>query len=322
MKPVQYLTNQNYSIDSYDLLTYRNPQQNCLHQSLPDEVGEGKTTIFELNQHMSYIETHYLPSKDLSILSRIDHQEPRLVVTLGLKGHSRFDGYPGDEVVFKQGYTTITAFKSSNGERRYLADKPVSQLRFSISKHWLDTFLGDKISARLFNKNETQVISHRPISAQGMTSAKQLTSGNIVKELHVLFIQGHTMTLLAAELAHLFEQNHHTTETFNQKDKAMAELARDILYHEFKNPPSVAELSSRVGTNQFKLKRMFHHFFNNTPYGLLSEFRMNHAYRLLESKQCHVTVVADQVGFKHASNFTAAFIKHFGITPKSVARKS
>ncbi len=130
------------------------------------------------------------------------------------------------------------------------------------------------------------------------------------------------MTILAAELDHLFEESHQNSGAFNQKDKAMAELARDILFLEFRNPPSVAELSNRVGTNQFKLKKIFHYFFDNTPYGLLSEFRMNHAYQLLESKQCHVSVVADLVGFTHASNFTTAFIKHFGIPPKMVARKS
>jgi AraC family transcriptional regulator, transcriptional activator of the genes for pyochelin and ferripyochelin receptors len=102
----------------------------------------------------------------------------------------------------------------------------------------------------------------------------------------------------------------------------LAELARDILCDEFRNPPSVAELSNRVGTNQLNLKKIFHHFFENTPYGLLSEFRMDHAYQLLESRRCHVSVVANQVGFTHASNFTAAFIKHFGIPPKAVAWKS
>lgn len=322
MKPGRHMTNDSYSIDSCDLLTHRKLHQNCLLQSLPDEVGGGHSTIFELNQYLSYIETHYAPSKNLTILSKIDHQEPRLVVTLGLKGHSRFAGCHGDEVVFKEGYTTITAFKSSNGERQYQADKPISQLRFSISKQWLDNYLGNNVSARLFDKKETRIISHRPISAQGIMSAKHLTASNVVKELQLLFIQGHTMTLLAAELAHLFEHSHQNSGPFNQKDKAIAELARDILHHEFRNPPSVAELSSRVGTNQFKLKKMFHHFFDNTPYGLLTEFRMNHAYHLLESRHCHVNVVADQVGFSHASNFTAAFIKHFGIAPKSVARKN
>ncbi|MDD1630677.1 MAG: AraC family transcriptional regulator, partial [Methylococcaceae bacterium] len=104
-------------------------------------------------------------------------------------------------------------------------------------------------------------------------------------------------------------------------DKDIAKLAQDILFNEFKNPPSVEALSKRVGTNQFKLKKMFHHFFNNTPYGLLLEIRMNNAYRLLESTRCHVSVAADFVGYSHASNFSAAFIRHFGISPKAISKK-
>jgi len=98
----------------------------------------------------------------------------------------------------------------------------------------------------------------------------------------------------------------------------IAKLAREILYHEFKNPPSVEKLSKRVGTNQFKLKKLFHHFFNTTPYGLILEIRMNYAYQLLKSTHCKVSVAADLVGYNHASNFSAAFTKYFGISPKSI----
>jgi AraC family transcriptional activator of pyochelin receptor len=321
MKPAQHMTNGSFSINSCDLPIHSQQHQNCRHQSLPDEAGMGRSAIFQLDQDLSYIETHYTPSKDLAILSKIDNQEPRLVVTLGLKGNSRFAGYHGNEVIFKEGYTTITTFKSSNGERQYEANKPIAQLRLSIGKQWLGKYLGENKSARLFDRKEAQLISHRPISAQGIMSARHLSACNVVKELQLLFMHGHAMTILAAELAHLFEDSHLHSGSFNQKDKAIAELAKDILFHEFRNPPSVAELSNRVGTNQFKLKKIFHHFLDNTPYGLLSEFRMNHAYQLLESKRCHVSVVADLVGFSHASNFTAAFIKHFGISPKTVARK-
>jgi len=126
---------------------------------------------------------------------------------------------------------------------------------------------------------------------------------------------------LAAELNHLGEEKSELSGRFNQKDRAIAELARDILVYEFKNPPSVKELSKRVGTNQLNIKNLFHHFFNNTPYGLLSEIRMSNAYQLLESTHCHVSVAADFVGYSHASNFSAAFIKHFGISPKTIAKK-
>ena len=77
-----------------------------------------------------------------------------------------------------------------------------------------------------------------------------------------------------------------------------------------------------MGTNQFKLKQLFHHFFTNTPYGLLLEIRMNNAYQLLETTECQVSVAADLVGYSHASNFSAAFMKHFGVSPKAVSKKT
>lgn len=106
---------------------------------------------------------------------------------------------------------------------------------------------------------------------------------------------------------------------FGRKDMYLATAAREILQREFKTPPSVAELARRVGVNQFKLKQMFHHYFHDTPYGVLLKIRMNHAYRLLESARCPVGVAAVAVGYRHASSFTAAFTRHFGIQPKRVA---
>lgn len=318
MKPARNMTNGSFSINICDLPIQCQPKQNCLHQSLPDELGIGQSAIFQLDQDLSYIDTRYTPSNNLAILSKIENQEPRLVVTLDLKGNSRFVSRGGDEIFFNEGYTTITSFNSSIGERQYLANETVTQLRLSIGKQWLTKYFGENKSAHLFDKKETQLISHRPISAEGLTSARHLTANNVSEELKLLFIHAQAMTILTTELAHLFGNK----DQYNQRDKSIAELARDILFSEFKNPPSIAELSKRAGTNEFKLKTLFHQFFNNTPYGLLFEFRMNKAYQLLATTNVQVASVSDSVGYNHASNFTAAFTKHFGIPPKAVAKKT
>lgn len=322
MKPAAYLTHGRFSIDSGDLPIQYHQQRNCLQQSLPNQLGDGQTTIFQLDQDLSFIDTQYTPANDLTILSKMDNHEPRIVVTLGLKGNSCFLGNVDSEVIFKAGFTTITSFNSSAGERQYDAQQSIRQLRLSIGKQWLDKYFGEIKSAQFFKKNNAKVISHKPISTQGIMSAQQLTNCNIAEELRLIYMHGQAMTLLAAELAHIFEDNNQYSGQYNQRDKAIAELARDILLDEFKNPPSVAELSKRAGTNQFKLKKLFHHFFNNTPYGLLFEHRMNHAYQLLESTHYQVAVVADLVGYNHASNFTTAFTTHFGISPKIVAKQN
>jgi AraC family transcriptional activator of pyochelin receptor len=312
MKETQLIIANRWSIRADDLPSLFQKHKNCLRQSLPEVAGVG----------LIYIETLYKPSKDLAVLSQIESQEPRMVVTLGLKGHSLFSGNQGDEVIFNEGHTTITAFNSSIGERQYEANKSITQLRFSMSKKWLDRYFGENKFTQLFNKSGIQQISHQPISRQGLCAAQQLLTGNVSSEVRRLFMHGQVMSVLAAELSYLGEEKFENSGRFNQKDREIAVWARDILFHEFKNPPSVEELSKRVGTNQFKLKQLFHHFFNNTPYGVVLEIRMNKAYQLLESTRCHVGVAADFVGYSHASNFSAAFIKYFGISPKTISKNS
>lgn len=311
-------TTKRWSISS-DELQLR-PQKDCLHQSLPEELGIGRSAIFQLDQDLSYIETRYTPSKDLAVLSRIDYQEPRLMVTLGLKGQSRFTGNNGDDLIFREGYTAITTLQSSIGERHYQAHKPTMQLRFALNKNWLDRYFGEDKAAQLFNKNGTQLLNYQPISLQAMYAAQQLLNCDVSAETSLMFMHGQAMSLLAYELIPLSENKRRNLMRLNQKDAAVAKSARDILLCEFRNPPSVEDLSKRVGTNQCKLKQLFHHFFNNTPYGLLLEIRMNNAYQLLESTRCQVSVAADLVGYSHASNFSTAFIKYFGISPKALQK--
>ena len=102
--------------------------QNCLHQPLTKDLGEGYSNICQLDDDLSYIETEYTPSRDLALLSKIDKQESRLVVTLGLKGQSRFACKQGQDILFNQGYTSISTFNSSVGERQFEANKHILQL--------------------------------------------------------------------------------------------------------------------------------------------------------------------------------------------------
>lgn len=295
--------------------------QNCLHQPLTEDLGEGCSNIYQLDADLSYIETEYEPSKDLAVLSQMAHHESRLVVALGLKGNSRFANQHGDDVIFNEGYTSITSFNSSIGERQFEANKPILQLRFSMNRNWLNRYFGVTKTNTLFNKKNIQTISYKPITIQGVLIAQQLRSSHVSNDIKKLFIHGHAITLLASELSHLFSSDCKKTEQFSRKDKEIANTARDILFQEFNSPPSVEQLSRRAGTNQFKLKKLFHHFFKNTPYGVLLEIRMNRAHQLLESSHCHVNIAANFVGYRHASNFSTAFIKFFGVSPKNISKR-
>lgn len=303
------------------LLTEYRPAEHCMQQMLPTTFGSGHSKTFELDRGLSLIETRYRPTTDIAVLSTQELREPRMVITLALKGHSRFIDHNGSELSFKQGCATITTFGSIAGERHYRADcGATEQIRLVLSKSQLQHIFGADSTARFFSRSTMRLLSCRPISAQGMLAAQQLTACNVADAVKPLYREGLARTLLAAELHPLFTQAQRDTGKLSPRDKPKAMLARDILYAEFRSPPSIAALARRVGTNQCKLKQLFHHFFANTPYGLLLTIRMNHAYQLLESGQYHVGVVADLVGYRHASNFSAAFTQYFGIPPKQISK--
>jgi AraC-like DNA-binding protein len=94
--------------------------------------------------------------------------------------------------------------------------------------------------------------------------------------------------------------------------------ARDILMSQFDRPLTIAYLCAAVGTNEFKLKQGFRALFGTSPHRMLTDIRMQKAWELLETG-LHVATVAYRVGYQHPSSFSAAFERHHGRTPRSVA---
>lgn len=311
-----------WTLDTEDLPVTFLTEQKCLLQSLVPEAGYGYTQISALDQDLSYMETHYQPSRNFAIGSRMDYDEFRIVVTLGLIGNSRFTGRQGDDIVFDRGYTTVTAFSSTQGERRYTAGKPITQLRFSLGNSWLDRYFGECECLDKLNKSGHHILSHRPTSTQSLIFAQQLLARNVADPMLPAFRHGQALLILATELAPLIAQGGTAGTPLTSREMALAEAARDILFSEFKDPPSVMQLARRVGTNQIRLTQLFRRCFSNTPYGVLLEIRMKKACELLESRRLPVETVADLVGYRHASSFSAAFSKHFGVSPKHLSKKS
>jgi len=310
MKNLQ--SKQRIRLKNDDFLLENDENTHFHRQTLPDNLS-GYSDIFRLESDLSYIETRYKPVKHLSVLSKINSQEPRLVITLGLKGQSRFVSNDNKEIIFKEGYTSITVFDSISGERQFQSEQEILQLRFSMGKRWLDKYFGEKNSKRFFHQ-DTQMLSNRPTSYVSMQCAQQLLNCNLPKEVKPMFIHGQAISIITAELAYLFEDK----KPCKPCEQETAQRAYAILKLEFKTPPSVAELASRVNVNESKLKKLFHDIFNDTIYGVLLAIRMETAYQLLQANVHSIAYIAEFVGYGHLSNFSTAFTRHFGFSPKNI----
>lgn len=67
--------------------------------------------------------------------------------------------------------------------------------------------------------------------------------------------------------------------------------------------------------NEFKLKKGFKLLFNTSVIHYVRQLRMEHARCLLRDNHRAVDEVASVLGYQYAQHFSAAFKKHFGISP-------
>jgi AraC-like DNA-binding protein len=91
--------------------------------------------------------------------------------------------------------------------------------------------------------------------------------------------------------------------------------ARDILLARSVRPPTLAELAASVGTNEFTLKRNFKRVFGRPPYAFLLAHRLDAARRMLVETEQSIKEIAAAIGYAHASHFSTAFRRQFGVTP-------
>ena len=97
--------------------------------------------------------------------------------------------------------------------------------------------------------------------------------------------------------------------------------AREILDREAFTPPSIVELSRRVGLNTTKLKVGFRERFGTTIFGYVRNKRMESALEMLVAGSCNVSEVALNVGYRSLSSFSSAFYKHHGFRPGTLPFK-
>lgn len=92
--------------------------------------------------------------------------------------------------------------------------------------------------------------------------------------------------------------------------------AREILLGNMTSPPSLAELSRKVGMNKTTLNQSFRKTYGVSVFEYLRICRLEKSRDLLQSGTMSVTDVALEVGYSQQSSFTTEFTKYFGENPK------
>jgi AraC-like DNA-binding protein len=128
----------------------------------------------------------------------------------------------------------------------------------------------------------------------------------------------------AFELLHGFLAAHHHDDTPAQGDPqatAMRERlapVRAYIDTHLDQALELRDLAQRFGLSESRLSRGFRQGFDMSLFDYVTRRRLTQARTLLENGRLSVTQVALEVGYGHAANFSTAFRRHFGISPRAV----
>ncbi|UDL05354.1 helix-turn-helix transcriptional regulator [Marinobacter sp. CA1] len=302
-----------YRIDSGEAIATTRPgawQRRCL----PSRVGACVVDRLALADGVALVYSDYRPREDLVEVSELALADPVVTLTVGLEGRS---GYRGDQadLGFVAGQTTVTRFQQARGERRYRAGERVRQLRLmvaapALARYRLDGLLGGPGRAAVQQLDQAATpVPMQPLVARLEALYRQSPEQRLELEITAL-------SLLSAQVQRLVLPS---SVVRSPRDREAIRQVRALMVAQPERPWTLAMLSQAVGINEAKLKAGVRAEYDTTPFRLLTAIRMQRARELLQ--QGHpVATAAYRSGYSHPANFSLAFKRFFGESPKVVAQ--
>ncbi len=142
--------------------------------------------------------------------------------------------------------------------------------------------------------------------------------------LGYLFLESKISKLLSVYLSALLEIEILTSDSISisKSDRDIMEDARKIIDSELAFAPSCEELAQRVNVSVSKLTKGFSSLYGISVHAYIIEQRLKRAATMLLESNLNVTQISALIGYSKPSNFSAAFKRKFGVSPKDYKREN
>lgn len=131
-----------------------------------------------------------------------------------------------------------------------------------------------------------------------------------------IFIENKVQELLLLQLEWYLNRPTEKVKGLTEDDISKLHQAKHILDTNFTEPPTVKDLSTTVLLSETKLRRGFKTYFGTTIKNYEIGLKMKYAADLLQSNQHNITEVAYLCGYNGLVQFSMAFKKTYGCSPK------
>ena len=144
---------------------------------------------------------------------------------------------------------------------------------------------------------------------------------SVLPAVRTVYLEALAMQLLCHTVTELsVREQHEHTISIPPRDLKRIYAARDHLAQHYASPPTIPQLARMVGMNQTKLKAGFKQTFQQTIYAYILQRRMEATAQLLVEREFSVAEIAYRVGYDYPANFSCAFKRYYGCSPRQWKR--
>lgn len=261
-----------------------------------------KNEYFKIKLHSNYIQLFFCIQKQCTVAINFEHCAINL----------------------SENHSAMVYFKEDKTKVFFTIPKEAEVIAIFIS---IDEFhsLFSSEGNYLFNFNSFSlgkpIIETKPIGSTVTSVLHQINHPSVSESLKPVLIKGKIYELLSYYFSKEINENKDNCPyADNEETVSKIKKAKEIIIKQMNNPPSLAELSKKVGLNIKKLKTDFKEYYGVPVFTFLLNYKMERGKEMLKENQLNVNEIASFLGYSSSSHFIAAFKRKFGTTPKQFAK--
>lgn len=206
--------------------------------------------------------------------------------------------------------------KETTGAITYLKNKFYREIRIQMHHSFIEKY---NIKNEAFKTKNTQGLNasiFKPHCKYTQHILTELFNDKQKGFFKRLFLESKVLDLIRLHLkTHTPQKTEFKLSTANYVKKLYKVQA--IISSNLSKQYTINELARAVGLNDFILKKEFKVLFGKTIFQYISHLRMKKAKKLLKHTSKPIYEIAELIGYKNATHFSAAFKRTFKISPKA-----
>ena len=316
----QFSMNGQFSID----FTHASKIGNLFHTGLElnSDFGHGEVSMLGHKHYTAIRETYqYKPG----MISSTRLNQPFVALCFQLEGSVQaIQSSTNDQLSISPGEANLLIIPPMHESFELLEALGGTSFLITLSEDYLQDLSKrfPNVLAPIINKIKRKDLclhkeQNMPITPRMRSIIQRIQQPDTNQIVGSLFLEAQILDLLSM----MFANN--TRKSSNSHAISGADLERihrveEILIERLEDPPTLAQLSRLVGTNEFKLKRGFKAVFGTTPYAYHLQHKLERARSYILDTDLTIAEIAYKVGYSDPAHLTNAFRKQYGIPPSGL----